>query len=146
MYTKLEAVSELEKNSLKSIAPKIIVVEDDAIIGMNLISTLVNELKYEVVWAWPIFTGESALEKVGELHPNLILMDVSLAGKMDGLETAKIIIKKFNKIEIIFITGFNDEITRQKIAEINEGKTVYVLNKPYPTAALQKIIKKIFAK
>jgi len=45
------------------------------------------ELGYEV--SGTATTGELAVELAGNLHPDLILMDIMLAGKMNGIEAAE---------------------------------------------------------
>jgi CheY-like chemotaxis protein len=60
--------------------------------------------------------GETAIEKVKEDKPDLILMDIMLAGKMDGIETADMIHTKFN-IPVIYLTAYSDDkiLERAKI-------------------------------
>ena len=65
---------------------KILVVEDEAITGMDIRRSLV-EMGYSVVAI--ATTGELAVRKASELHPDLILMDIMLAGKMNGIEAAE---------------------------------------------------------
>ena len=63
----------------------ILVVEDEAIVANDIKETLIG-LGYTVVGTAK--TGESALEKVRETSPGLVLMDIHLAGAMDGIEAA----------------------------------------------------------
>lgn len=65
---------------------KVIVVEDERIVAKDIQNTL-KVLGYDV----PAIssTGEDALKKIRELHPDIVLVDIVLKGEMDGIETAK---------------------------------------------------------
>ncbi len=94
---------------------KIMLVEDEAVTALDLESNLIK-LGYEVS---PIVTsGEDAVRKAAELHPDLILMDITLAGPMSGIEAADEI-RKSNAIPIVFLTAHADAktINRAKITE-----------------------------
>lgn len=52
-------------------------------------------------------TGRQAVEMAGELHPDLILMDIVMPGNMDGISAAEKI-KEDSSIPVVFITGFGD--------------------------------------
>ena len=63
-------------------------------------------------------TGELALEALIKKHPDLVLMDMHLAGNMDGVDTAERI-RAVYKIPVIFLTAYADEtlLERAKITE-----------------------------
>lgn len=63
--------------------------------------------------------GEEAIEKAGQIHPELILMDISLAGGIDGIETTKQIKARFN-IPVIYLTASSDKETIER-AMISEA-------------------------
>ncbi|MCU0286756.1 MAG: response regulator [Acidobacteria bacterium] len=94
---------------------KILIVEDEGIIAMGIKNKMAN-LGYTVTDM--AFTGEEAVKKVEEQKPDLVLMDIKLAGKMDGIETAKKIREKFD-IPVIYLTAFSDKETVQR-AKITE--------------------------
>ncbi len=84
---------------------KIYIVEDNVSIAYDLKETLVS-LGYDVpLWA---NSGEEALDMMAKDLPDLVLMDIKLAGKIDGVETAKQVNQKY-KIPIIYITSYSDE-------------------------------------
>jgi cellulose synthase/poly-beta-1,6-N-acetylglucosamine synthase-like glycosyltransferase/CheY-like chemotaxis protein len=85
-------------------APRIIIVEDESITTMDITHKL-NQLGYEVVATAK--SGNSAIRKVEKFHPDLILMDISLNGPIDGIEVANRI--KNLEIPIIFLTAYSDE-------------------------------------
>ncbi|MCX6689901.1 MAG: response regulator, partial [Methanoregula sp.] len=62
----------------------ILVVEDEALIAANLVQTL-SSLGYTV--HKPVATGEDAIRAVKTRKPDLVLMDIKLAGAMNGIET-----------------------------------------------------------
>ena len=92
-----------------------LIVEDEAIISMELESNLQN-LGYEVTSI--VDTGEKALEKAEVDKPDLILMDIRIKGEMDGINTAEVIRNKFG-IPVIFLTAYldQDRIERAKITK-----------------------------
>ena len=83
----------------------ILIVEDEAIIALDLKNTL-NSLGYTSVNTF--FSGEEAIKAVEENSFDLVLMDINLKGKIDGIETADEIQKK-QHIPIIFVTAFSDK-------------------------------------
>ncbi len=92
---------------------RILIVEDEAIIAMEIESQL-QSLGYEVTSI--VDTGKKVIEKAEADKPDLILMDIRINGEMDGIETAEIIRNKF-AIPVIFSTAYLDEerIHRTKI-------------------------------
>jgi formate hydrogenlyase transcriptional activator len=84
---------------------RILIVEDESIIAMEIESQLQN-LGFEVTSI--VDTGEKAIKKAESDKPDLILMDIRIKGKMDGIETAQEIWSK-NSIPVIFCTAFLDD-------------------------------------
>ncbi|HEY9782527.1 MAG TPA: response regulator [Leptolyngbyaceae cyanobacterium] len=93
----------------------ILIVEDENIVAKD-IETRLKKFGYQVFGL--VSTGEEAIKKVTEKAPDLVLMDIRLKGKMDGVETAQLIHQNFD-IPVIFITANADEKTleRAKITE-----------------------------
>lgn len=85
--------------------PRILIVEDDEIIS-NLITTMLERKGYSVVGK--ISSGEEAILKAAELEPDLVMMDISLSGQMDGIAAARFIFQLFH-IPIIFLTAHCDD-------------------------------------
>jgi PAS domain S-box-containing protein len=94
---------------------KIMVVDDEAIITMQLKENL-TAMGYDVVGIGS--SGEEAVELSNKLRPDLILMDIVMSGKKDGIDAAEIIQKNLD-IPIIFITAFGEEhfLERAKVLE-----------------------------
>jgi len=112
---------------------KILVVEDEMIIGAK-ISMQLTGLGYEVTGILP--RGEEAIIHVEENRPDIVLLDINLKGKLDGIETA-IQIQKLANIPIIFLTANADEATfnRAKVS-----KPHAFISKPYRQLDLQRAI------
>jgi len=104
--------------------PRIVIVEDDMIIAKDIKST-VEIHGYQVVGM--VSTGEEAVIKVGELLPDLVIMDVKLKGELDGIDAA-LQIKELYDTPIVYLTSYvdNKTIGRAKIT----GPLGYIL-KPY---------------
>lgn len=92
---------------------RILVVEDEAIIAMEIESNL-QSIGYEVTAV--VNTGDDAITKAEIDKPDLILMDIRIQGDKDGIETAEIIKNKYG-IPVVFSTAYLDEerIERAKI-------------------------------
>jgi PAS domain S-box-containing protein len=88
-------------------AGKILIVEDDTIIAMELMERL-KELGYDV--AGIVHSGIEAINMAERAQPNLVLMDIRLSGKMDGIEAAEKIREQID-IPVIFLTAYADEET-----------------------------------
>mgnify|MGYP001234554718 CR=1 FL=1 len=105
---------------------KIFITEDEFIVSKNLESKLIA-LGYNVIGT--SVSGELAIEKIRKEQPDLVLMDIMLAGKMDGIETASLIRSEYD-IPIIFLTAYssqkisiNARVPRYPLAKFKEFKT-----------------------
>jgi CheY-like chemotaxis protein len=114
--------------------PAVFIVEDEAIVANDIKETL-KSLGYHV--SGIAKSGALAIEKVRETQPDLVLMDIHLDGRMDGIETAGQIRSSFD-IPVIYLTAHADTdlLERAKITE----PYGYVL-KPYDERELHSNIK-----
>ncbi|WP_036486226.1 EAL domain-containing protein [Myxosarcina sp. GI1] len=113
---------------------KILIVEDELLIAKGIArDVLKSGYKIEKV----VSSGQAALEQVKTLVPDLILMDIAIKGKMNGIETAAKI-RENNDIPIIFLTAYADEKTIEQA--VATGGYGYIL-KPYKVAELNAAIK-----
>ena len=94
---------------------RILLVEDESIVAMDMERRL-GALGYTVIEH--VLSGEEAVAKAIKEKPDLILMDIHLKGKMDGIEAAERI-KSTLGTPIIYITAYSDETTlsRAKVTE-----------------------------
>lgn len=94
---------------------KILVVEDESIVSKD-IQLCLKRLGYEICGSGA--SGEEAIQMANEKKPDLILMDIMLKGKLNGIETAHIIRESMD-VPIIYLTAYADESTLGK-AKITE--------------------------
>jgi len=94
---------------------KILVVEDESIIGMEIQQRLQN-LGYDVPVV--VRTGQEAIDRSRELQPDLVLMDITLRGGMDGVLAASKI-KAQHAIPVVYLTANTDNHTFQR-AKVTE--------------------------
>ena len=111
----------------------VLVVEDENIIAKDIQQSL-KKIGYSVPVV--VDSGEKALEAIERARPDVVIMDIMLAGEMNGIDTADKIREKYN-IPVIFLSAFADDNTlkRAKIVE----PYGYIL-KPYKDKELQTAI------
>jgi PAS domain S-box-containing protein len=102
---------------------RILIVEDETIIALD-VQGILGGLGYEI--AGIAATGEEAVEKAVSLKPDIILMDILLAGRMDGIEAAREI-RKIDNIPIIYLTANADKST---VDRARDTQPYAYLNKP----------------
>ena len=92
--------------------PKILVVEDNPVIA-GMIRRYLTKSEYEI--SGIVASGEEAVELAIQSMPDLTLMDVQLAGKMDGITAARLIGESLH-IPTIYLTGSSDAETIARAA------------------------------
>ncbi|MEO6681436.1 MAG: response regulator [Ginsengibacter sp.] len=112
---------------------KILIVEDEGIITEKIFLQL-EEWEYEI--SGTISNGEDVLSHIEENQPDIILMDIHLKGKLDGIETATEI-KKHENIPIIYVTANTDEATFNRAIVT---KPAAFISKPFKQLDLQRTI------
>ena len=109
---------------------KILVVEDEALIAMN-ISTVLEKLGYYVLG--PALDGEEALSIIKETNPDLVISDINLGhGKMSGIDIGTYL-KDNHQVPIIYLTAYNDTSTIHKAMTTNPS--AYLI-KPFTEESL----------
>jgi len=121
----------------KKIVPKILMVEDDMIIAAD-ISMQLTKFGYEVIGICT--RAEDALKTIESNRPDIILMDIVLTGKMNGIEAAQIILENF-QIPVIFLTSNSDDATFQRAITT---KPYAFISKPFQKSELERTIKLTF--
>jgi CheY-like chemotaxis protein len=111
---------------------RVLIVEDELLVAWHL-ESLVRDQHLDVCALVP--DGDGAIEQSGEV--DLILMDIRLAGQMDGLEAARRI-RERHDTPIIFVTAHGDPDTRARIERIVPGAPV--LAKPITADRLRDAI------
>ena len=112
---------------------KILIVEDEMIIAAN-ISLQLTVLGYEVTGI--ISRGEDALNHVRQNNPDIVIMDIQLKGKMDGIDTAISIRREFD-LPIIYLTANVDDEHFKRAKTTNPSAFI---SKPFKKLDLQHAI------
>jgi DNA-binding response OmpR family regulator len=104
---------------------RILIVEDEGLIALH-IEEMLTHAGFGVLELFPC--GEDALAYLASSPPpDLILMDIGLAGPLNGIQTARLIREKAD-IPVIFLTAYND---RSHLAEAAEVSPYGYLTKPF---------------
>ena len=118
---------------------KILIVEDERMIAEDIKLTLVH-FNYKVIGI--ISKGEDALKKLEKLSPDLVLMDIMLNGKLNGIETGAIITNKYD-IPIIFLTAYADDKT---IDQATSASPYGFILKPFDSKEIHAVIEMAMVK
>lgn len=111
----------------------ILIVEDDGILAWNLQETL-RDMGYAILSV--VASGEESVALARKCPPDLILMDIELAGELNGIRAAETI-RSFSDVPIIFLTGYSQETLIQKAK--SAAPSGYLI-KPVPARELQATI------
>jgi len=117
----------------QSAAPAILIVEDEAVVALDLERTL-ESLGYRVVGK--ASSGEEATRMAAELAPDLVLMDIHLDGTMDGIDAAREV-RRLLGVPVVFLTAYADDQTIERAKRI--GPHGYVL-KPFEARDLRSTV------
>ncbi len=120
---------------------KILIVEDEILVAENLKEAL-QEAGYIVTGM--VLSGEEAVKKCSELDPDVVIMDVKLSGKLDGINAASLIHKGFKQIPMVFMSAYSADQFPQ-VLNLSPGSYVY-LNKPFDFKNLPKSIERLLKK
>jgi CheY-like chemotaxis protein len=112
---------------------KVLIVEDEGIIALD-ISKILAKLGHSVLGV--VYSGEESVREAGKIRPDVILMDIRLKGKIDGLQAARIIGTRYH-IPIIYITAFSDPVTLERAWAT---KPLAFLQKPFDERELESIL------
>ena len=98
---------------VESSAARILVVEDEGLIALDLRERLGN-LHYQV--SGVACSGEEAIRMAATDLPDLVLMDIRLDGPMDGIEAASRI-RNALRLPVIYVTSHTDEVTLERVKQ-----------------------------
>lgn len=107
----------------QSILGKVLIIEDEAIIAMDL-TAIVEEMGHEVTGI--ARTRAQAVQLALEERPDLVLADIQLADNSSGVDAVNDILSHFNAMPVIFITAFPERLLTGERAE-----PAFLINKPY---------------
>ncbi len=114
----------------------ILIVEDEGLITLHM-TELLEKAGYRVIGQE--YSGEMVLRVLEQSPlPDLILMDIGLAGSLDGIETARQIRQRFS-IPLIFVTAYTSERMLERMREVAPDG---VIVKPFVESDLLNLVGK----
>ena len=114
-------------------AKNILIVEDELILAM-INQQIIESAGHRVIST--LTKGEEAVEYVKINKPDVIIMDIFLEGKQDGISAMEEI-RKFSDVPVIYVTGNSDPKSKTRAKETNYK---YFLIKPVDSVALQEAL------
>jgi CheY-like chemotaxis protein len=116
-----------------AISQSIVVVEDECIAAEDIRRRLVS-------WGYRVpavvATGEEAIRSAEQVQPDLVLMDIHLKGRMDGVEAAECIRTRLN-VPVIYASSYSDSDT---MARAGVANPLEMINKPYDDLEIRAAI------
>lgn len=115
----------------------VLIVEDDLILNL-LYESYLERLDFKT--EGELVYGKTAIEAAQKLDPDLIIMDISLEGDIDGIDAMKEI-REFSDVPVIYITGNSDPY---HVDRAKETEYLDYLTKPIEFDDLKKSVEKHF--
>ena len=106
-----------------SLSGKVLIIEDEAIIAVDL-ESIVSDMGHKITGVARTETG--AVELADKERPDLILSDIQLADKSSGIDAVNRILDQYGEIPVIFITAYPERLLT------GEGpEPAFLISKPY---------------
>lgn len=112
---------------------KILIVEDDSVSAL-LLQRALEKNAHQIIGIAD--TGEKALDILEENLADIVMMDINLAGELDGIKTTEIINEKYD-IPVVYLSASSDAETLNKVVGTNPS--AYVI-KPFNIRELNMVI------
>jgi PAS domain S-box-containing protein len=112
---------------------KILIVEDDKSVAL-VTSRMLQNMQYKITGI--AASCEATFKLIESDKPDLILMDIMIEGKMDGIETARLIKEKYD-IPVVYLTAYSDN---ESINRAKETDPFGYLIKPFNQADLKSTV------
>ena len=112
---------------------KILIVEDETLVAMDLKSTL-TKMDFNVTDI--VQSYEGVVRSIKKSEPDIIMMDICLGKKTDGIHIAKEIHKR-KKIPILYLTAYSDDETMERAFDTDP---IGYLIKPFKREDLKSTI------
>ena len=94
---------------------RVLIVEDDMLLSL-VEEKLLKKLGYSIVGK--AVSGEEAIRKVEKFNPDIVMMDISLKGTDDGIDTMKKI-RRFSSVPVIYLSGSTDKHSIERAKKTN---------------------------
>ena len=127
-------VPEAEERVPEPVSVRVLVVEDEALIALSLIADLTG-MGCNVIGR--AASGEQATEIARHAVPDLVLMDIHLAGRLNGIEAAACI-QAICAARIVFITAHAEGPDRALMEALSP---MAILGKPYDPEGLAALVR-----
>jgi diguanylate cyclase (GGDEF)-like protein len=114
-------------------SPSILVVEDEAVIAIDLRDTLAS-VGYQQVAL--VMSSDDVFSQVAARRPDLVLMDIQIKGALDGIEIAGLL-RARHHVPVVYLTAHSDDATVDRAK--HSGAYGFLL-KPTSAAALRSAI------
>jgi DNA-binding response OmpR family regulator len=118
--------------------PRILVVEDDPSLA-QLIASILTTHEYTVAIAG---TGELAVSTLDDFIPDLVVLDLELAGRLSGWDVLQNL-RRNVAIPVILTTSMTFSVRKYLRSSGESRLTLDHLPKPYPVQALLRRIKRM---
>ena len=105
----------------------VVIVEDDML--LSLVETRIVEKLGYVVMAKAI-SGEDAVQKIKTHQPDVVIMDVSLKGEMDGIDAMNRV-RAFSDVPVIYLSGNGDKLSKERARKT--GYVEYLVKPIHPS-------------
>lgn len=112
---------------------KILIVEDDSVSAL-LLKKALEKNNHEIIGIAD--SGEKALDILEESIADIVMMDINLAGELDGIKTTEIVNEKYD-IPVVYLSASSDAETLNKVVGTNPS--AYVI-KPFNIRELNMVI------
>ena len=106
---------------------RVLIAEDQQLIREGIASLLRIQESIHVVGT--ATNGQEAIEKVADLSPEIVLMDVRMP-VMDGVQATALICSQFSTCQVLMLTTFDDE---EYIVEASPGRGKGIFAERYPS-------------
>lgn len=111
-----------ETQSQRNEAMEVLIIEDEALIAMEL-KAIVEKMGHRVVGR--AATQRQAMMLAKQLKPDLVLADVQLAGGDSGIQAVSDL-RKLSDIEPVFVTAFPDRVSKSM-----DSSPLFIISKPF---------------
>ncbi len=127
-----ELIAIARKEMAQSIRGRIMVIEDEAIIAMD-IRAIVEGMGHEVTGV--ARTRDEAVNLARRIPPDMILADIQLADKSSGIDAVNHILKEMGDLPVVFITAFPERLLTGERPE-----PAFLITKPYTEEQVQSAV------
>jgi two-component system, response regulator PdtaR len=112
----------------------ILIIEDDLVVGSELADVLAEQ---GLTVLGPVADGLEALKLARDAPPAVAIVDLNLAGEINGLTVARHLVEKFG-VRIVFVSGQISEVVREGM-----DLTRYFISKPFNDEAVVSAVREL---